>query len=73
MTDEELLQAYKPVLCFAHSERFFPMDVRPYVKASWMFKARPLAGGTLAAKEIESLSKFEGDRFFLRFVNYAEP
>ncbi len=73
MTDEELLQAYKPILCFAHSERFFPMDVRPYVKACWMFKARRLAGGTLAAKEIESLSKFEGDRFFLRFVNYNEP
>jgi len=31
MIDQELLQAYEPVLCFAHSERFFPMDVKHYL------------------------------------------
>jgi hypothetical protein len=39
--DRDLLRRYEPVLRFTKGERFFPMDVEPYVEACALWVERP--------------------------------
>jgi hypothetical protein len=32
--DLEILRAFEPIVRYTHGEKFFPMDVEPYVRAS---------------------------------------
>ena len=73
MNDLELLERYEPVLRFAKSERFFPMDVEHYLERCQLFPSGPEGvlesvmhlGDTLAKR----IGKLESEQYFLRFVN----
>lgn len=73
MTDRELLQSYEPVLRFAKSERFFPMNVEHYLEKCQLFPSGPQGvvevvthlGDTLAKR----IGKLQSEQYFLRFVN----
>ena len=73
MTDLELLETYEPVLRFAKSERFFPMDVERYLEYCKVFPSGPhgMAGALSHLHEplITRIGKLESEQFFLRFVN----
>lgn len=73
MTDEELLEQYEPVLRFAHSERFFPMDVTHYLERCVLFPSGPQGALELALHHNEPLTahigKLKSEQFFLRYVN----
>ena len=73
MTDQELLQAYEPVLCFAHSERFFPMDVKHYLSCCQVLQSGPLGLDRAVARQPASLESFQGSRYSLRFVAQTPP
>ncbi|MEW6029020.1 MAG: hypothetical protein ACOYZ8_17905 [Chloroflexota bacterium] len=73
MTDEELLEQYEPVLRFAHSERFFPMDATRYLERCVLFPSGPqgvLELVTHLDKPLtERIGKLKSGQFFLRYVN----
>ena len=73
VTDLELLENYEPVLRFAKSERFFPMNVESYLERCLIFPSGPQGA-------LESLSHFHeplitrigglhSEQYYLRFVN----
>ncbi len=73
MNDEELLEQYEPVLRFARSERFFPMDVRHYLERCVLFPSGPQGVLELVSHLnqplIDRIGKLKSDQFFLRYVN----
>ncbi len=75
MKDLELLEKYEPVLRFAKSERFFPMDVEHYLEYCHLKPSGPQGTVNLLWQLNESLhariGKLEGGQYFLRFVNNA--
>jgi len=75
LKDLELLEKYEPVLRFAKSERFFPMDVEHYLEYCHLFPSGPQGAVGLLWQLNEPLSvrigKLEGGQYFLRFINNA--
>lgn len=73
MNDLEYLQRYEPVLRFAKSERFFPMDAEQYLRYCRVFPSSPLTLPTIVnlydTPLAKSLGKLERSEYFLRFVN----
>ncbi len=73
MTDEELLDAYEPVLRFARSERFFPTAVEPYLEMCTIFPSGPQGvTGLLSHLHLPLVKRvgiLEGEQYYLRFVN----
>lgn len=73
MTDLELLEKYEPVLRFARSERFFPMDVEHYLELCALFPSGPQGAVGLLSHLREPLKtrigKLPGHEYYLRFVN----
>ena len=73
MSDLELLEKYEPVLRFAKSERFFPMDVEHYLEMCLIFPDGPQGVVGVLSHLHEPLKtrigKLEGHEYFLRFVN----
>jgi hypothetical protein len=75
LKDIELLEKYEPVLRFAKSERFFPMDVEHYLARCAIFPSGPQGAVNLIWQFHEALSerigRLEGGQYFLRFINNA--
>lgn len=75
MKDLDLLEKYEPVLRFAKSERFFPMDVEHYLEYCHLFPSGPQGAVGLLWQLNEPLSvrigKLDGGQYFLRFINNA--
>jgi hypothetical protein len=73
MNDAELLKEYEPVLRFAKSERFFPMEVEPYLEKCTIHASGPQGVVGLLAHINEPLTsrigKLYSGEYFLRFVN----
>ena len=73
MGDLEILQKYEPVLRYAPSERFFPMDVERYLEQCRVFPSGPQGAVGLIALLNEQLNsgigKLNSHQYFLRFVN----
>lgn len=73
MEDLELLEKYEPVLRFAKSERFFPMDVERYLELCSIHPSGPQGVIGLISYLNEPLNvrlgKLEGEQYYLRFVN----
>ena len=42
--DRALLSRFEPVIHYTHGERFFPMDVEPYVRACSLWMHNPPEG-----------------------------
>lgn len=65
--DGELLRRYEPVLRFTRGERFFPMDVEPYVEACALWVERPGEEAVRAADRgtltLEKLAQQPDDEF----------
>jgi hypothetical protein len=76
VSDLEILRAFEPVVRYTHGERFFPMDVEPYVEASslWIYNPDELdeeviPEGSLTADElVVPRDAAFGSLFYLRFV-----
>ncbi|HEY2982043.1 MAG TPA: hypothetical protein VGJ22_12740, partial [Anaerolineales bacterium] len=73
MTDLELLEHYEPVLRFAKSERFFPMDVERYLERCQIFPSGPQGVVEIVTHLSDTLAgrigKLQSEQYFLRFVN----
>lgn len=73
MDDLELLKQYEPVLRFAKSERFFPMEVEPYLEKCMLFPGGPVGAaelfGHLNEPLIGKIGALKSHEYFLRFVN----
>jgi hypothetical protein len=74
LNDQEYLETYEPVLRFARSERFFPMDVERYLEHCQIFPSGPQGVLELVTHlKNEPLSKrlggLKSEQFYLRFVN----
>lgn len=73
MDEQELLKKYEPVLRFVKSERFFPMDVEPYLERCTLFPSGPQGMVGLLSHLNEPLSKrigkLQSGEYFLRFIN----
>ena len=75
-SDLEILRAFEPVVRYTHGERFFPMDVEPYVEASslWIYHQdevddEVIAEGSLTMDElVVSRDAAFGSLFYVRFV-----
>ncbi|WP_047865792.1 hypothetical protein [Rubrobacter aplysinae] len=66
-TDRELLRRYEPALRFTKGERFYPMDVEPYVEACALWVERPGEEAVRAASRgklnLERLAQQPDDEF----------
>jgi len=73
MNDLELLEQYEPVLRFARSERFFPMDVERYLERCQLFPSGPQGVLEIVTHISDTLDKrigkLQSEQYFLRFVN----
>jgi hypothetical protein len=75
-SDLEILRAFEPVVRYTHGERFFPMDVEPYVEASSLWLYLPdeadeevIPEGSLSMDELVAARDAAfGSLFYLRFV-----
>jgi hypothetical protein len=75
-SDLEILRAYEPVVRYTQGEKFFPMDVEPYVRASSLWLHVPdgtdrevVAEGELTLDRLVELRDAPfGSVFYLRFV-----
>jgi hypothetical protein len=75
-TDLEILRAFEPVVRYTHGEKFFPMDVEPYVRTSSLWLHVPdgtdreviPAGQLTLEKLVEPREAPFGSLFYLRFV-----
>ncbi|MDN5697354.1 MAG: hypothetical protein L0G70_05180, partial [Rubrobacter sp.] len=65
--DRDLLRRFEPVLRFTRGERFFPMDVEPYVRSCALWVDRPGEEASRAAGKgelaLESLAQQPADEF----------
>jgi hypothetical protein len=74
--DLEILRAFEPVVRYTHGEKFFPMDVEPYVRESSLWLHVPEgtdrevvpAGGVTLEQLVEPREAPFGSLFYLRFV-----
>ena len=74
--DLEILRAFEPVVCYTKGEKFFPMDVGPYVEASSLWLHVPdgtdrevVPEGELTLERLVELRDAPfGSIFYLRFV-----
>ena len=75
MTELELLEKYEPVLRFAKSERFFPMDVEPYLERCSLFASGPNGVMEFLSHHGEPLvtrmGRLKSEQFYIRFINMA--
>jgi hypothetical protein len=69
MTHDEYLDKYEPVLRFARSERFFPMDVESYIQGCHLFQIRSCGLRKKIASKVQSLEDALSDKYFLQFVD----
>lgn len=73
LNELEYLRKYEPVLRFAKSERFFPMDAERYLEYCRIFPSSALTLPTLVnfydIPLVQMLGKLERGEYFLRFVN----
>ncbi|HMZ06098.1 MAG TPA: hypothetical protein PK078_00655 [Anaerolineales bacterium] len=73
MDDLELLKKYEPVLRFSKGERFFPMEVEPYLEKCLLFPSGPIGAaellGYIHEPLLERMGRLNSHEFFLRFVN----
>ena len=75
--DLEILQAFEPVVHYTQGEKFFPMDVEPYVRGSSLWLHLPdgsdqeiVAEGSLTQDGlVERRDAPFGSLFYLRFVS----
>jgi hypothetical protein len=75
-TDLEILRAFEPVVRYTHGEKFFPMDVEPYVRTSSLWLHVPggkdeevVHEGDLRLERLEELRDAPfGSVFYLRFI-----
>ena len=75
--DLEILQAFEPVVHYTQGEKFFPMDVEPYVRGSGLWLHLPdgsdqeiVAEGSLTQDGlVERRDAPFGSLFYLRFVS----
>ncbi len=73
MDDQQILKRYEPVLRFARSERFFPMDAQRYLEHCQVFPSGPqgvvgLVGHISDVRE-KRIGRLPGGQYYLRFVN----
>ena len=74
--DLELLRAFEPIVRYTKGEKFFPMDVEPYVEASSLWLHVPdgtdrevVAEGELTLDRLVELREAPfGSLFYLRFI-----
>jgi hypothetical protein len=73
LNDQEYLQAHEPVLRFAKSERFFPMDAQRYLESCQIFPSGPQGAFELFTRMNDVRSRRYGRlqswQYYLRFVN----
>ena len=71
--DLEKLNTYEPVLRFARSERFFPMDAEKYLERCQIFPSGPQGAvelvGHLKDVQQKRFGKLQSEQYYLRFVN----
>jgi hypothetical protein len=73
LNDLEILEAYEPVLRFAKSERFFPMDAERYLEHCQIFPSGP-QGVVEIVQHLNDVrekrfGKLQSEQYYLRFVN----
>ena len=74
--DLEILRAFEPIVRYTHGEKFFPMDVEAYIRASSLWLHVPEgadqeivpAGQLTLEKLVEPRDAPFGSLFYLRFV-----
>lgn len=76
--DLALLRRFEPVIRYTRGERFFPMDVEPYVKSSSLWMQRPGRRPVCLVPEgeltLEKLSEPRADGFrTIYFLKFIEP
>jgi hypothetical protein len=73
LNDLELIETYEPILRFAKSERFFPMDVERYLEKCQLFPSGPLGVMEIVTNLQDTLTKrignLQSEQYYLRFVN----
>lgn len=73
MDDRQILETYEPVLRFAHSERFYPMDAGRYLEHCQVFPSGPQGVVGLVAQRAgvreKKIGSLPGGQYYLRFVN----
>jgi hypothetical protein len=73
LSDRELIEKYEPVLRFARSERFFPMDVEHYLEQCQLFPSGPQGVVEVVTHLQDTLAKrigkLQSEQYYLRFVN----
>ena len=75
--DRALLSRFEPVIHYTHGERFFPMDVEPYVRACSLWMHNPPEGPVCLVPEgdltLERLAqpRAGGSRavYYLKFID----
>ena len=75
--DVDILRAFEPVVRYTHGEKFFPMDVEPYVEASSLWLHVPEGtdeevvpeGQLTLDRLVERREAPFGSLFYLRFVH----
>ncbi|HEX3455369.1 MAG TPA: hypothetical protein VHS03_12140 [Gaiellaceae bacterium] len=76
-TDVEILRAFEPVVRYTKGEKFYPMAVEPYLRASSLWLYVPdgpdqevvAEGGVTVARLVEPRDVPFGSLFYLRFVH----
>ncbi|MBN1954911.1 MAG: hypothetical protein JW900_07650 [Anaerolineae bacterium] len=76
--DVQLLQRFEPIIRYTRGERFFPMQVEPYVRACslWVYRPDEEARCLVPADEltIDHLVVLETDNFDqVHFLKFADP
>src|SRR6478672_7187060 len=79
-SDVEILRAFEPIVRYTHGEKFFPMDVERYLRASslWLYVPDGLdeevvSEGALTIEElVERREAPFGSLFYLRFVGQLD-
>ena len=76
--DQTLLQRFEPIIRFTRGERFFPMDVERYVRASSLWMQRGSAPPVCLVPEgeltLEKLAEPRSSEFgTLYFIKFIEP
>src|SRR4249920_1455901 len=79
-TDVEVLRAFEPIVRYTQGEKFFPMDVERYVRASSLWLYIPdstdeelIAEGALTTERlVEQREAPFGSFFYLRFIGQLD-
>jgi hypothetical protein len=78
LSDRDLLRRFEPVIHYTRGERFFPMDVDPYVRACSLWMQSPEQEPTCLIKEGELTLEDLGQDFSsvfgtIYYLKYIEP